>query len=165
MVVPLENLTVKELTIQYCQQEIQLGERFLKHWPHAGDGLIGRGQFLALASLVPFLEDSDIHPLFTSACNSLHFTTRIVPALRTLLGTVEAIAWSMNQKIPSLALQYFQKLEQVADVRDLPTSFVLPQLRDFPAIVEEDQADDGPGKTGNEMSRLIAKWSALTVDT
>ena len=137
----------------------------MKHWPHAGDGLIGRGQFLALASLVPFLEDTDVHDLFTSACNSLHFTTRIVPALRTLLGSIEAIAWSMNQKIPSLAQPYFRKLEQVADVSDLPTSFVLPQMKDLSVTMTAgDRDDDELSQTGNEISRLVAKWSALTVN-
>ena len=162
--VPLEKMTVKSLLMEYCRAEARLGGRFLKHWPVAGHGVIGRGQFLSLASLVPFLDDEDIHPLFALSCHSLHFCTRVVPALRTLLGAIEALAWRMNKKIPLLARSYFQKLERVADVRDLPTSFVLPPLKDLTASADEDQNGNDSGKAGHEISKLIAKWSALTVD-
>jgi hypothetical protein len=164
IIIPLEQMTVKALIIQYCRQEVQLGERFLKHWPHAAHGVIGRGQFLALASSVSFLEDEDIQLLFASGCSSLHFCTRVVPALRTLLGSIEALAWSMNKKIPASALPYFQNLERVADISDLPTSFVLPPLKALPVFREEGKEDDNSGNPGNEISRLVARWAALTVD-
>lgn len=165
MVVALEEMNVKELIIQFCRHEVERGERFLKLWPHAGHGVVGRGQFLALVSLVPFLEDENIHRMFASGCNSLHHCTRWVPALRTLLCTIEAVAWRMNKKIPSFALPYFRDLEVVADVRDLPTSFVLPPLKDLLADTYEDQDHGDHSKSGNEISRLIARWSALTVNS
>jgi hypothetical protein len=157
-----QKLSVKQLSIQHCQDEIKLANLFFKQWPP--DSLIGRGQFIALSTLVPLLEDRCNHDLFTAGCQNIRFTTTIIPIMKVFLQSIQALAWSLSQIIPLSARIYFEDLEQKDDIMDLPTNFVLPQLQKLQDLLIEDDNEDGPSETGNEISKVIARWSSMTVN-
>jgi hypothetical protein len=137
LILPGGTLSVKELSIQHCRDEVELADHFLKRFP--ADGLIGRGQFIVLSTLVPFLTDVRTHGCFTAGCQILRFGTTTLPVMKMFLQGIGALARSLKQVIPTSARQYFEGLVQDYDVKDLPTSFVLPQLRDMQELVVNEQ--------------------------
>lgn len=155
-----EILSVKRLSVQHCHDEIELADRFLKNWP--ADGLVGRGQFITLSTLVPFLQDHSTHGLFTAASQLLRFTVTALPVTKIFLEDIRALAWNLEQGIPPSARLSFEGLEHNDNVRDPPTSFVLPQPSDLQAVMADD--DDDLSETGHELSKMISKWADLTVD-
>jgi hypothetical protein len=112
----------------------------------------------------PVLGDFHIHDHLTAACQIFRFITTYFPVMKLSLQVIEALAWNLKKIISPPARHHFHGLTEKNNViEDLPTSFVLPQLRDTQALAVDDD-EDGSSQRGDEISRLVERWSALTVD-
>ena len=82
--------------------------------------------------------------------------------MKVLLQGVEALVWRLKQNIPISARPYFMGLKDDMNVDDLPTGFMLPPLRDLQRLANGIGGDERDAAL--EISQLVAKWSAMTID-
>lgn len=157
---PGESVSVKELLVMYCAQDSSAIATYMREL--APDPLLGRGLFVSLCVLAPFLNDATIHELFTRQCALLRACLVITPLVKTLLKGVQATVWGLQKEIPSQAKPYFQTLEDDQVHRDLPISFSLPHREDIKKLLSSSEDLDG---LGVRLSVLVAKWASLSGST
>ena len=158
---PGEMFSVKQLCLLNCKSDTWAIERYMKAL--APDPLLGRGLFVSLSILVPFLDDVEIHDIFTRDCFMLRACAGITPMVKLLLKGVQASAWALKKTLPKPARQCFDGLEQDEDDRDLPISFSLPHRDEIRELLSGEGDHDLP-QLGVQLSTLVSRWSALSVD-
>jgi hypothetical protein len=159
---PQSDSSVKELYLEHCSAVCDTIDRYLKQWP--AEGLTGRGIYIAVTPLIPLLDDPATHSLFERGCCHLRLCIPNLPIFKLLLQAIQAIAWSMKKEIPPNARYCFEGLGKLDTAKDLPLSFVLPQQKEFLESLERDKDDDEEGDISEELSAILARWSAFLDD-
>lgn len=157
---PGESVSVKELVVMYCTRDSSAIATYMRDLPP--DPLLGRGLFVSLCVLAPFLDDTTIHDLFSRQCAMLRACLVITPLVKSLLKGVQATVWGLQKEIPSQAKPNFQALEDDQVNHDLPISFSLPHREDIKQLLTSSEDLDG---LGVRLSVLVTKWASLSRST
>jgi hypothetical protein len=143
------------MIIQCCTSDTDLFERYMKSFPCVE--LLTRGIYISTSSLIPFLDDTKIHNLFSKNSMMLRLTLPHLPIAEVLLKGIQAVVWALEKPIPPSAKPYFEGFGPDVIVEDLPVSFALPYAAEIVVKLEDDTTQQE-----FELGALIVRWSSLS---
>lgn len=162
---PGQQVSMKELCVMHCELDGATIEEYMEQL--SPDPLLGRGLFVSLSILAPFLDDTTLHNLFTRQCALLRACLASTPLVRVLLKAVVATVLGLKKTIPRQARTYFQGLDDGDDEhanRDLPISFSLPHRHEVRLLLSGED-DENLDELGVRLSYLVSRWTNLSVDS
>ena len=156
--------SVRSLLIRHCAVDTELMEKYVECWPLKEYSPMANCAFYSTTlTLVSILYDPRAQDLFTRSCCLMRFTARDLPVARYIFQALKALAWSLKQTIPPLALQYFEHLGPGKDeLKDIPAGYIMPQQDEIRELLSDDGKDSG--RIAGELGTLLAKWSSLSVE-